>query len=74
VITDPESPAAGAYIAECDDILQRQVEQSDGLPVRLYLPLPQTPEQWLALKRWLDELTRETGKQIHFEFRPPPPR
>jgi hypothetical protein len=71
VITDTEFPAAAAYVAECDEIFRRQVEQSDSLPVHLCLPLPQTPEEWLALKRWLDALTRETGKPIPFEFRPP---
>lgn len=73
MFTDTESPAVAAYIAECDNVLQRRVAQSDGLPVRLCLPLPQTPEQWLALKRWLGELNRETGKEVIFEFRPPAP-
>jgi hypothetical protein len=33
------------------------------------LPLPGTTERWEALKRWLHELNRESGRVIAVEFR-----
>ena len=67
------NPAIAAYLAACDDALQCQIEQMHRLQTRLSLPLPQNTEQWEALKGWLDELKRETGKVIAIEFSVPVP-
>ncbi len=65
------NPEIAAYLAACDRALQGQLAEMDRVQTCLSLPLPRNTEQWEALKGWLDELQRETGKTIRIEFAAP---
>jgi hypothetical protein len=58
------------YLAACDQALEQQAAELAHMGARLSLPMPRDTAQWEALKSWLKEFWRETGKTDPIEFYP----
>jgi hypothetical protein len=69
-----ENAAVAAYLTACEAATERQLDDSHsgGIFAHLCLPLPESTEEWEALKRWLDRLQERTSRFITIEFRAPP--
>jgi hypothetical protein len=67
-LTISENTAITAYLQDCADHLQQQLERAGGLPDRVRLPFPQTDDEHEALRFWLDHLRQQTGKTFSIDF------